>query len=140
MVFTLEIEIDPLLRSVPSVGVALGKDSELFEHLVELGPLEPELGSFGRRRQSRRSRRLLSCIRHGIGIDHVEGECPDIPSATQWTSAIDLTNRRVYYKTAYNNTIRCIDLSSIDFGSVGYQSHPLDRMRQQPVEMIAVGQ
>ena len=83
---------------------------------------------------------LLNNFDVPIGIDHAEGECPDIPSATQWTSAIDLTNRRVYYKTAYNNTIRCIDLSSIDFGSVGYQSHPLDRVRQQPVEMIAVGQ
>lgn len=83
---------------------------------------------------------LLNNFDVPIGLEHPAGKCPDIPSATQWTSAIDLTNRRVYYKTAYNNTIRCIDLSSIDFGSVGYQSHPLDRVRQQPVEMIAVGQ
>jgi choloylglycine hydrolase len=61
-----------------------------------------------------------------------------LPSATQWTSAIDLTARRVYYKTAYNNTIRCIDLGSIDFGQVGYQSHPLDATQQQPVEMVNV--
>ena len=81
---------------------------------------------------------LLNNFDIPIGIDHTEGQSPDIPSATQWTSAIDLTNRRVYYKTAYNNTIRCIDLSTIDFGSVSYQSHPLDRMQQQPVEMITV--
>ena len=45
---------------------------------------------------------LLNNFDVPIGIEHPEGECPDIPSATQWTSAIDLTNRRVYYKTAYN--------------------------------------
>lgn len=56
---------------------------------------------------------LLNNFDVPIGIEHPEGECPDIPSATQWTSAIDLTNRRVYYKTAYNNTIRCIDLAQI---------------------------
>ena len=81
---------------------------------------------------------LLNNFDIPIGIEHPEGECPDIPSATQWTSAIDLTNRRVYYKTAYNNTIRCIDLAGIDFGKTAYQSHPLDPKREQPVERIAV--
>ena len=69
-------------------------------------------------------------------------ENPDehsLPSATQWTSAIDLTNRRVYYKTAYNNSIRCIDLATIDFGKVAYQSHPLDKVQQQPIESIVIG-
>ena len=80
---------------------------------------------------------LLNNFDIPIGIEHPEGECPDIPSATQWTSAIDLTNRRVYYKTAYN-TIRCIDLAGIDFGKTAYQSHPLDPKREQPVERIAV--
>ena len=73
-----------------------------------------------------------------IGIEHPLGEAPDIPSATQWTSAIDLTNGRVYYKTMYNNTIRCIDLAGIDFGKVAYQVHPLDRQKQQPIEHILV--
>ncbi|MBP3426442.1 MAG: choloylglycine hydrolase family protein [Rikenellaceae bacterium] len=68
-------------------------------------------------------------------------ENPDektLPSATQWTTAIDLTTRKVYYKTAYNNSIRCIELATIDFGQVRYQSHPLDREQQQPVEMVEV--
>jgi choloylglycine hydrolase len=81
---------------------------------------------------------LLNNFDVPIGIEHPEGECPDIPSATQWTSAIDLTNRRVYYKTAYNNTIRCIDLAQIDFGKSSYQSHPLDRIQEQPVEMVVL--
>ena len=76
---------------------------------------------------------LLNNFDVPIGLEHPAGQCPDIPSATQWTSAIDLTHRLVYYKTAYNNTIRCLDLSQIDFGKVRYQSHPLDRVQQQPV-------
>ncbi len=81
---------------------------------------------------------LLNNFDIPIGIEHPEGACPDIPSATQWTSAIDLTHRKVYYTTAYNNTIRCIDLSSIDFDRVSYCSRPLDRVQEQPVEQIVV--
>ncbi len=82
---------------------------------------------------------LLNNFDVPIGIEHPYGEAPDIPSATQWTSAIDLTNLRVYYKTAYNNTIRCIDLKDIDFSRVEYGSYPLDKVREQPIEMIRVG-
>lgn len=81
---------------------------------------------------------LLNNFDIPIGIQHPAGEAPDIPSATQWTSAVDLTNRKVYYKTAYNNSIRCIDLGRIDFGSVAYQSHPLDKTQEQPVEFISI--
>lgn len=81
---------------------------------------------------------LLNNFDIPIGIENPRGQAPDIPSATQWTSAIDLTNRRVYYKTAYNNSIRCIDLSEIDFGKVSYQSHPLDTTQEQPIVKIRV--
>lgn len=73
-----------------------------------------------------------------IGIEHPIGQAPDIPSATQWTSAIDLTNRKIYYKTAYNSTIRCIDLQTIDFTTTPYQSSPLDATRQQPIEYLNI--
>lgn len=81
---------------------------------------------------------LLNTFDIPIGIEHPAAEVPDIPSATQWTSAIDLTHRRVYYKTAYNNNIRCIDLAEIDFGKVGYRSQPLDTVQEQPVEQIVI--
>ena len=61
-----------------------------------------------------------------------------LPSATQWTSSIDLTHRKVYYKTAYNSSIRCIDLSTIDFAKVAYQSHPLDVVQSESIENIEV--
>lgn len=81
---------------------------------------------------------LLNNFDIPIGIENPRGQAPDIPSATQWTSAIDLTHRRVYYKTAYNNSIRCIDLANIDFGKVSYQSHPLDRVQEQPIVEIKI--
>ena len=73
-----------------------------------------------------------------IGIEFAKGKAPDIPSATQWTSVIDLTNRKIYYKTAYNNTIRCIEVKNIDFKNVSYQSHPLDETLEQPIEVIPI--
>lgn len=82
---------------------------------------------------------LLNNFDIPIGIEYSQaGDIPDIPSATQWTSAIDLTNRKVYYKTAYNNSIRCIDLKAIDFSKVKYQSQPLDKIQEQPVEMVKI--
>ena len=62
----------------------------------------------------------------------------DVPSATQFTVASDTQNRMIYYRTMYNSNIRCIDLKDIDFNKVAYQSHPLDAVKQQPVEMIPV--
>ncbi|MBQ4520395.1 MAG: choloylglycine hydrolase family protein [Bacteroidaceae bacterium] len=81
---------------------------------------------------------LLNNFDVPIGLEHPIGKAPDLPSATQWTTATDLTNRRIYYKTAYNNTIRCIDLNTIDFTRTAYQVHPMDTKRVQPVEVIYV--
>ena len=73
-----------------------------------------------------------------IGVEHALGKAPNIPSATQWTSAIDLTQKKLYYKTAYNGNIRCINLNNIDFEKISYQSHPLDPKMQQPVDIIQI--
>ncbi|MBQ5606878.1 MAG: choloylglycine hydrolase family protein [Prevotella sp.] len=81
---------------------------------------------------------LLNNFDIPIGIEHPMGKGPDIPSATQWTSVIDITHRMVYYKTSYNNTIRDIDVSKIDFTTVAYQYHSLDSSKEQPVEVIKI--
>lgn len=82
---------------------------------------------------------LLNNFDVPIGIEHPAGKAPAIPSATQWTVATDLTARKIYYKTMYNNTIRCIDLMTIDFDRVKYGSFPLDQQKVQPVEYIKIG-
>ena len=60
----------------------------------------------------------------------------NLPSATQWTSAIDLTSRTVYYKTAYNSTIRSISLANIDFAKAKYASYPLDTVQREQIEVL----
>ena len=73
-----------------------------------------------------------------IGMNFPKNEIPDLPSATQWTSVIDLTNKVVYYKTFDNNNIRMIDLKDIDFGKVKYQYQRLDEPNSQPVEVVTI--
>ena len=74
-----------------------------------------------------------------VGIEFAEGEAPaDIPSATQWTSAADVANRRIYFRTMYNSAIRCFDLRTIRFDRVKYRAVPLDTVSGQPVETITV--
>lgn len=63
-------------------------------------------------------------------------ESPDLLSATQWTSVIDLTALRIYYRTAQQSTIRCIDLRSIDFESMVYASRPLDDGGEEQVKLV----
>ncbi len=68
-----------------------------------------------------------------IGIETAEGEkAVDIPSATQWTSATDMTGRKIYYRTMYNSAIRLIDLNGINFAKTKYKSAPLDEVKAQP--------
>lgn len=74
-----------------------------------------------------------------IGLEFNRDSVPvDIPSATQWTSATDVSNRKIYYKTMYNSTIRCIDLNDINFRKVKYQVQPLDSSKKQPIENIRI--
>lgn len=74
-----------------------------------------------------------------IGVERQKDHAPvDIPGATQFTTAADTKGLKFYWRTCWNSTIRCIDLTSIDFTKVRYTVAPLDKVRQQPVEMIKV--
>ena len=74
-----------------------------------------------------------------IGSQHAKADIPEgLPSATQFTAATDQTAMKFYYRTAWNSNIRCIDLKKIDFKYIKYQSHPLDNVKEQPVEMIDI--
>ena len=61
---------------------------------------------------------------------------PNILSATQWTTSIDLNSMKFYYRTEWNSTIRCVDLKTINFAKANYQVLPLDKVEEQPVEYI----
>ena len=72
-----------------------------------------------------------------VGIEFADGKVPaDIPSATQWTSATDMKNRIIYFRTMYNSEIRAIRLDGIDFSETAYQAVPLDEVKRQPVRII----
>lgn len=74
-----------------------------------------------------------------VGIETAKGEShADIPSATQWTSATDILNRKFYYRTMYNSAIRCIDLNTIRFDKVKYQAVSLDEVKSQPFVAVKV--
>jgi choloylglycine hydrolase len=74
-----------------------------------------------------------------VGSQHVKSEIPKgLPSATQFTAVTDQTELKLYYRTAWNSNIRCIDVMNIDFHKVKYQSHPLDKVTQQPVEILKI--
>lgn len=74
-----------------------------------------------------------------IGIQHPAGQCPEgLPSATQFTAATDQKAMKMYYRTAWNSNLRCIELMNIDFTKVKYQSHPLDSVKEQPVEVVKI--
>jgi choloylglycine hydrolase len=59
-------------------------------------------------------------------------------TATQWTSATDMKHRKIYFRTMYNPIIRCIDLSTINFGKVQYQAEHFDSVKQQPIEELEI--
>ena len=74
-----------------------------------------------------------------VGIEFQAGKIPaDIPSATQWTSATDMADRIIYYRTMYNSAIRSIDLKTIDFSKVKYRAVPLDAEKQQPIVSVKI--
>ena len=62
------------------------------------------------------------------------------PAVTVGDRNFSIADFNYYYKTAYNNTLRCIKLDEIDFAKVRYQSHPLDSSPEQPVEYIHIPQ
>lgn len=82
---------------------------------------------------------ILNSFDIPVGIEFAQGQAPaDIPSATQWTSATDMSNRVIYFRTMYDSTIRSIDLNKIDFSRVKYRAVELDPVKQQPVQAIEI--
>lgn len=82
---------------------------------------------------------LLNNFDIPVGIQFADPrEVPNMPSATQVTIASDLSNLRLYYRTMYDASIRCIDLKDINFKRVKFQSAPLDLDKRQPIEIIKI--
>lgn len=75
-----------------------------------------------------------------IGAEYTDKKAipEDLPSATQWTTAINLNDREFYYKTMYNNQVRKIDLKKIDFAKIKYQIIPMEKHKIQPYTELII--
>ena len=74
-----------------------------------------------------------------LGVQFAVGKAPNnMPSATQWTVATDLTNRTIYYHTMYNRSIRKIEMDKIDFANVEFQYHPLDETKRETITPVKI--
>ncbi len=82
---------------------------------------------------------LLNNFDIPVGIQFADPrEVPNMPSATQVTIASDLHNQRLYFRTMYDSSIRCIDLKNINFKRVKFQFAALDLDKRQPIEEIKI--
>lgn len=82
---------------------------------------------------------LLNHFDIPVGVQFADPrEVPNMPSATQVTIASDLRNKRLYYRTMYNASIRCIDLKDIRFDRVKFQFAPLELDNKQPIEVLKI--
>ncbi len=80
---------------------------------------------------------ILNAFDIPLGAERTRIEMPEgLVSATQCTTSADLTNGKFYYRTCWNQEIRCIDLRQIRFDKVDYQVHPLDAQREQRIEYL----
>ncbi|MEM9682885.1 MAG: choloylglycine hydrolase family protein [Pseudomonadota bacterium] len=75
------------------------------------------------------------------GTGHGAGPDDKLLSATQFTTAADLTNLVFYYHTQFSRRVRMIDLKKIDFGKIGDKiiSRPLDTSREEDILEVQVG-
>lgn len=82
---------------------------------------------------------LLNNFDIPVGVQFADPrEVPNMPSATQVTIASDLRNQRLYYRTMYDATIRCINLKDIRFNKVKFQFAALDFDHKQPIEILKI--
>ncbi len=74
-----------------------------------------------------------------LGIQFPVGGVPEqMPSATQWTIATDLTNGIIYYHTMYDRTLRRINMKDIDFENVMYQYHLLNTNQGETIIPVEI--
>lgn len=72
-----------------------------------------------------------------VGSQYAPGEQqPEIPSATQYTAASDLSGRKIYWRTMHNSNIRCIELSAIDFSKAKFVCRPLDDSPREKIVIV----
>jgi choloylglycine hydrolase len=83
--------------------------------------------------------RMLDNFNLPLGSAEGEGEAKTkgMRSSTIWTTVYDTKNKALYYHTQHNRRVRTVDLSKIDFASLGEQVLiPLDKLKAQDIEDV----
>ncbi len=83
--------------------------------------------------------RMLDNFNLPLGSAEGDGDAKTkgMRSSTIWTTVYDTKNKALYYHTQHNRRVRTVDMSEIDFGSLGEQVHiPLDRVKTQDIEDV----
>ena len=70
------------------------------------------------------------------GSDHVGTNIDGMRSATLWTTAWDLTEKKLYFHTQHNRRVRMVDLNKINFTIKGIKNIPLDEKKEQDTKDI----
>jgi choloylglycine hydrolase len=73
-----------------------------------------------------------------IPIGAVDAPGTDIQGNTQWTTAMDLTSMRYYYRTQYNSRLRVINIKDVDFDKDEITYVPLDKEKTQDLEEVVI--
>lgn len=83
--------------------------------------------------------RILDNFNVPLGAAEGSGEAKadGMRSATIWTSGYDTKNRVMYYHTQHNRRVRKVELSKMDFTSIGgFVRLPLDKQKAQDIEDV----
>lgn len=72
-----------------------------------------------------------------VGLQYTDTALiPDMHSATQVTIVTDLVSGRLYYRTMYDSSIRCLRLCDMEFDELRCHYEPLDFIAQETIEYI----
>ncbi|CAH0529814.1 linear amide C-N hydrolase [Vibrio hippocampi] len=84
--------------------------------------------------------RILDNFNIPLGSTTASDQLPEdgLQGSTQWTTAMNAKSLEYYYHTLDNRTLRKIDLNDIDFTKGDIKFYPLDKMKQQTVEIVHV--
>ncbi len=89
--------------------------------------------------------RILDNFNIGVGSaegsDVSHGDKNKLRSATLWTTAWDMKNTTLYYHTQHNRRVRKIDLTKINFSTIGKSiiHISLDQKKEQDIKEITLG-
>lgn len=70
------------------------------------------------------------------GSGSVGSDVPDMRSSTIWTTAWDLSGRKLYFHTQHNRRVRKVDVDRLDFSGESIRHIQMDEEKQQDIKNL----